>query len=213
MKDRKQLLQGLKKIYKQFNENFEDSVSEKEIKLIDIKNFTIDLNLAQLPDNIKNVFQFPAILNKSYIDSIKYDETNKEILVQFKLNFKEFSRLFIDKMNQLKLFKEDKTIGYLKSFGQYNIRLYLLFVAPNDFEIDSIDNLTESIDAILNGIEVKEYSSGERYTMVELNTVEYIFDLFKSQILEYYNQATDEQKKIIADKYDVTKKELNSIIK
>lgn len=117
-------------------EAVEDIDIESAMEEFDTNGFKKKLTVDDLPQSIQNLMRFPYIPNQNVIDSIKYNEELKQILIQFKLQFKKLSDAFISKANT------DRLIGSLTtrntdrivSFGLNNMRMIIVFQLVKSLE-------------------------------------------------------------------------------
>lgn len=110
-------------------EAVEDIDIESAMEEFDTNGFKKKLTVDDLPQSIQNLMRFPYIPNQNVIDSIKYNEDLKQILVQFKLQFKKLSDAFISKANTDKLIGSltNRNTDRIVSFGLNNMRMIIVF--------------------------------------------------------------------------------------
>lgn len=126
----KNLLKNLKLAYRSvINETVEDLDIEETMKEFDTHGFSEKVTADELPSGIRSVLKFPYIPNVNVIDSIKYNKEKNQVLVQFKLQFKKLSDIFITKANQEHLIgnSTNKTGDRIVSFGLNNLRMIIVF--------------------------------------------------------------------------------------
>lgn len=153
-------------------EAVEDIDIESAMEEFDTNGFNNKLTVDDLPQSIQNLMRFPYIPNQNVIDSIKYNEDSKQILVQFKLQFKKLSDAFISKANT------DKLIGSLTtrntdriiSFGLNNMRMIIVFQLVNALDNgkpepeteDSVEDKAPVEEKITEGVDDR-HSTEDNY--------------------------------------------------
>jgi hypothetical protein len=126
----KNLLRNLKQAYRSvINETVEDLDIEETMKEFDTNGFSEKVTVDEMPSGIRGLLKFPYIPNVNVIDSMKYNKEKNQVLLQFKLNFKKLSDIFITKANQEHLIGNttNKNADRIVSFGLNNLRMIVVF--------------------------------------------------------------------------------------
>jgi hypothetical protein len=122
---------------------------DETMKSVNVKNFKTEIEFNQLPNDVQSLLQFPYISSTSAIDSIKFDDTNKKLLIKFQLNYKKISNLFFMKANSLNMFGkiENKiTSDSISEIGVDNMRLCIVIDLKSELKNNESDEDTSELN-------------------------------------------------------------------
>jgi hypothetical protein len=166
---------------------------EETMDEFDTNGFTKKIAIDDLPTAMRGLLKFPYIPNINVIDSIKYNPDKTQAIVQFKLNFKKLSELFLQKANTDRLIgsQTNKTGDRIVSFGLNNLRM--IIVVQLDEAIVSDGTATsdepeaketkETTDVVKEGI--------DRYS----NEDEYITPMV-GELVQFYNKNSHDERRL-----------------
>ena len=188
------------------NEAVESIDIEETMEEFDTNGFTKKIAIEDLPTAMRGLLKFPYIPNINVIDSIKYNPDKTQAIVQFKLNFKKLSELFLQKANTDRLIgsQTNKTGDRIVSFGLNNLRMIIVVQLEKAIDFNGTatsDEPEETTEVVKEGI--------DRYS----NEDDYITPMV-GELVQFYNKNSHDERRLEDEIYsrDYTNEDLRNLI-
>ncbi len=211
MKLNKTLLEQMRSAVKsvKLTEAVESVDVEETMEEFDTNGFTKKITVEDLPVNVRGLLKFPYIPNINVIDSINYNADKQQAIIQFKLNFKKLSELFLQKANTDRLIgsQTNKTGDRIFSFGLNNLRMIVVIQLEKALDTNGTATPDETTEEKETPEVVKE--NIDRYSSED----DYITPMV-GELVQFYNKNSHDERRLEDEIYsrNYTDEDLRNLI-